>query len=122
MGTPASIRGRMMSKTVVLKNSAHAGTPMIWRAADAADEGHGPGQRGHAVEGVRKPRLGEALAGEVVGIDGQPRRGDDEVRARTQQIAHALRDERGVVGREESFDHVAAVLLGLLRDDRAKRS
>ena len=29
MGTPASIRGRMMSKTVVLKNSAHAGTPMI---------------------------------------------------------------------------------------------
>ena len=39
------------------------------RAADAPDEGHRPRQRGHAVEGVRKPRLGEALAGEVVGID-----------------------------------------------------
>ena len=56
------------------------------RAADAADEGHGPGQRGHAVEGVRKPRLGEALAGEVVGIDGHARRGDDEVRPGVKRI------------------------------------
>ena len=117
MGTPASMRGRMMSKTVVLKNSAHAGTPMISRAADAPDEGHRPRQRGHAVEGVRKPRLGEALAGEVVGIDGHARRGDDEVRPGLKQAAHALNDEIRVVRGEERLDHFAVVLLRLLGDD-----